>query len=318
MEEIEIQIAGYIGNIINIKGIDVLNNSIGLFGLICDNFISYPDVLLEIKPAAITTVSKELKEQMEANQFDCKKLFNQYKSSCNQEALNKYLKILFRAIGRDDRFEYSPIEVISTNENVVEKKVVLEKSNDKIKTANDYYELAKAQKTIRGIENQDIYIDNLMKAVEMGHCDAIHTMAHYYIKGKFVPLDVNRGISLLKEIADKGDIKAAYDLYNLSKRNLLTFEEAFPYLKVAANGGMQNVFYELGMVYYENGSPEDYSNAVNWFEKACEYNDMHAYYQLALCYRFGHGVIADAKRAMELLNKAAELGHYKAKEIIGG
>ncbi|MDE6024288.1 MAG: sel1 repeat family protein [Lachnospiraceae bacterium] len=317
MVEIEDQIAEYIRNLISKKGKDILSNPIGMFGAICDAFISYSDILMAIKPAAVTDASVELKRQLEIGRFDCKKIFDEFKTASNQEALNQYLKIVFQAIDCEEKFVYSSIEVLDNSTVIKEKKVKLEKGNEKNKTADDYYELAKAQKTIRGIDNKSIYIGNLLKAVEMGHCEAIHIMAHYYIKGKYVPLDIDKGIKLLKQIADDGNALAAYDLFNLSKRNVISFDEAFPYLKVAANGGMKSAIFDLGMVYYENGSPEDYVNAVKWFEQACEFGDMHSYYQLALCYRFGHGVKCDGKKAMELLKKAAMLGHYKAKEIIG-
>lgn len=318
MAEVESQVAEFLGRLIEKKNRDILDNPIALFGTICDSFISQMEFLIQIKTAAISDVSKDFKLQLESNNLDCKKLFDTYKAGVNQEGLNIYLKILFLALGFEDRYICSPIETIVFEKTDNEKKVFLEKNNEKNKTAEDYYELAKAQKTVKGIENQGIYIDNLSKAAEMGHCEAILIMAHYYIKGKFVSLDVHRGIELLKKVADDGNEIAAYELFNLYKKNLISFDEAFGYLKIAANAGLKNAYFDLGMVYYENGSPEDYANAVRWFEQACEVEDMYAYYQLALCYRFGHGVKSDGNKAMDLLKKAAALGHYKAKEIVGG
>jgi hypothetical protein len=318
MAEIECQVAEFVRNLINKKNRDVLDNPIALFGAICDSFISQVDFLIRIKTAAISDVSKVFKNQLESNSLDCQKLFDDFKEKVNQEGLNIYLKILFQALDVEDNYIYSQIENIEIEKNDNEKKVFLEKYNEKSKTADDYYELAKAQKSVRGIVNQSTYLDNLSKAAEMGNREAILTMARYYIKGKFVDLDIHKGINLLKRVADDGDATVAYELYNLSKRNMIPFEEAFRYLKIAANGGLKNAFFDLGMVYYENGSSEDYVNAVKWFEQACEVDDMYAYYQLALCYRFGHGVKNDGNKAMELLKKAAELGHYKAKEIVGG
>ena len=318
MTDVEIQIAEYIRNLISSKGRDVLDNSIGLYGSICDNFIAFSDTLISIKLAAISEASIELNKQVEQNCVDCKKIFSKCKNDFNQDSLNKYLEILFMAVGLETKFIYSDVETVVGNIEIKENRVVLEKRNEKNETANDYFELAKAQRTIKGIKNQSIYIENLLKAVEMGHCEAIHIMAHYYIKGKYVPVDIDKGVMFLKKIADEGNATAAYDLYILSKRNILSFDEAFSYLKISASGGLVNAVFDLGMVYYENGGPDDYINAVKWFEKGCESEDMHSYYQLALCYRFGHGVKCDVQKAMQLLNRAAELGHYKAKEIIGG
>ena len=59
----------------------------------------------------------------------------------------------------------------------------------------------------------------------------------------------------------------------------------------------------------------NYIEAINWFKVAVQGNEkMKAFYQLAICFENGYGTEKNSDRAKFYYQKAAELGHQKAKE----
>ena len=91
---------------------------------------------------------------------------------------------------------------------------------------------------------------------------------------------------------------------------------ALEYLKIAADAGIVQAEYDYGLYLYDCGTTEELQNAVLYFKRASSNNHAYSMYQLALCYQLGRGVSRDVKIAKEYLVKAAELGVYKAKEIL--
>lgn len=187
------------------------------------------------------------------------------------------------------------------------------------KTAQEYYLLALEQKTNVGIQDKEIYIENLKKAADQKHPEAISLLAHYYLKGKFVEEDKELGKRLLLKSAAMGNVESQYEIFTFSKRfpGLFSEMEVISNLKLAASTGNLSATFELAMKYYENGTPQDYERAVSLLTECVEHNDPEAMYRLALCYRYGHGVNKEISKAMELLKSAAALGYPKAIEIVG-
>lgn len=63
----------------------------------------------------------------------------------------------------------------------------------------------------------------------------------------------------------------------------------------------------LGVRYFEgDGVPQDYQEAVKWFQKAAEKEYPMGQFHLAICYENGHGVEKDLKEAANWFRKAAE------------
>lgn len=207
-------------------------------------------------------------------------------------------------------FEKLVINVFETQKSKVDQEVC--------ESPEDYYKLACACKTVKGIVDEETYKNNLKKASDLGHCIAMHTVARLLLKGKYFRKDIQASLELFQKCAENGDAYCFYEMAEVYLRELNDKFNHFTYLKKAVNAGVQEAIYDLAMVYYSNGSPQDYSSAAELLKKAVTNGDINSMYQLALCYRYGHGVEKNMTEAMGLLKKAAELGHSKAKEIIGG
>ena len=74
--------------------------------------------------------------------------------------------------------------------------------------------------------------------------------------------------------------------------------------------------YKIGLAYLNGEGLEiNYIEAINWFKVAVQGNEkMKAFYQLAICFENGYGTEKNSDRAKFYYQKAAELGHQKAKE----
>ena len=111
--------------------------------------------------------------------------------------------------------------------------------------------------------------------------------------------------------------KEAYDtareLYD-EKR----YEEATPYLKVAADAANSIAMYMLGDIY---SSSEDasvnYSKAIKWLKKAIDAGSVSAINKLGDIYRNGNRTFQDYDRALELYNMAANRNNSKAMNNLG-
>ena len=174
------------------------------------------------------------------------------------------------------------------------------------------------QKTAKGIENAELYIGYMKKASDLGHRSAMHTMARFLYKGKYVEKDVKAAIELLIRCVEDGQVGCLYEIADLYHHELNDSDKYFEFLKKAVEADVKEAKYELAMLYYNNGLPDDYVKAVQILKSSVEDGDINSMYQLALCYRFGQGVTMNMGEAMELLRQAAKNGHSKAREIVGG
>ena len=61
---------------------------------------------------------------------------------------------------------------------------------------------------------------------------------------------------------------------------------------------------------------QDYEKAVIWYQKAAEQGDMHAQFNLGLCYLKGLGVHIDKKRAENWFKSSEMNGNEKATQVL--
>jgi uncharacterized protein len=66
-------------------------------------------------------------------------------------------------------------------------------------------------------------------------------------------------------------------------------------------------------LYYGKGIPQDYSQAIVWYEKAALQNNVEAEYSLGYMYRFGQGVPLSYPLAASWLTSAATAGYAPAQ-----
>lgn len=291
-----------------------------LFSYLFDYFPDEEELLVKYAPAILSDISILFAAQISNRKFDSVQILEKVaQMDVNQIGIsNVYLGVLFEIEGISDLFVEYKNDIGSLSNS--EKNTINISNNSGEKSAEEYFQMACLQKTERGIQNINLYIELLEKASEMGHLIAKHSMALFYLKGKHVAQNIERGFLELRKCADSENPVASYEIYVFSKKykGIISEEIAFEYLKKAAMQNMREAEYDLAMLYYENGVDEDYKKAIELFRRCADKNDAGAMYQLALCYRYGHGTKPDINMAMDLIRKAASLGHAKAKEIIGG
>jgi TPR repeat protein len=74
----------------------------------------------------------------------------------------------------------------------------------------------------------------------------------------------------------------------------------------------------LGLRYYAGrGAPQDYMEALHWYQKAADQGSTDAQLALGLMYRDGHGVPQDFRQAAKWFRLAAERGHPFAQLNVG-
>ncbi len=84
------------------------------------------------------------------------------------------------------------------------------------------------------------------------------------------------------------------------------------------NGRSAQEIYEIGKKYYDGINIEvDFNKAYKCFKTSAEMGNTQAMYSLHLCYNLGNGVDKDEAMALELLEKAANLGDAEAQCGLG-
>lgn len=84
--------------------------------------------------------------------------------------------------------------------------------------------------------------------------------------------------------------------------------------RLAAESGDTNAKYQLGLTYANGaGVPQNYSEAMRWFEKAAQNGSPAAQWRTGLGYAKGIGVVQDERVAAEWLKKAANNAHIGAQ-----
>jgi TPR repeat protein len=74
--------------------------------------------------------------------------------------------------------------------------------------------------------------------------------------------------------------------------------------------------YQSGAVGQDGKVQHDYAGAAYWYQQASDHGNAQAAYELALLYREGLGVAADAAKSFQLLQKAAEANYIPAMPML--
>jgi len=74
--------------------------------------------------------------------------------------------------------------------------------------------------------------------------------------------------------------------------------------------------YESGNLGQDGKVQHDYPGAAYWYQQASDHGDAQAAYELALLYRDGLGVTADAAKSFQLLQKAADANYVPAMPML--
>ena len=150
---------------------------------------------------------------------------------------------------------------------------------------------------------------------DAGQVDCILRTADFYLEGKGVEVDTDRGLSLLAKAAEAGNPIASFRLavQSLSgdKPDLLT---GYGHLLTAANGNLVEAQNELGLFYLSGKlAAADGAAGVAWLTRAAQNGYAQAQNNLATLYEKGvGGVPQNIENAGQLYALAANQGHGPA------
>ncbi len=150
-------------------------------------------------------------------------------------------------------------------------------------------------------ENLDSSKIFLFLAAEKKHPDALYLAGVGYYRGLMFPKDIKKGLALLNESAEKGNLQAyqvLFDIYAnpdtsifLDKKDFVPRDssKAVQYAQKAANLGLSWAMYELGYAYFQgSGIKKNDSLAIYWMDQAAQ--KMLAKAQLSLGDWFFKGI----------------------------
>lgn len=149
---------------------------------------------------------------------------------------------------------------------------------------------------------------------DAGQIDCILRTADFYIEGKGVEKDVERGLALLEKAAEGGNPVASFRLaaqaLSGEKPDLIA---GYRHLLSAANGNLVEAQNELGLLYLSGKlALADPAAGAAWLTRAAQNGSAQAQNNLATLYERGAGVAQSIENAGQLYSLAANQGHGPA------
>jgi TPR repeat protein len=150
---------------------------------------------------------------------------------------------------------------------------------------------------------------------DAGQVDCMTRAANFYIEGKGVEKDVERGVAILKQAAEAGSpiahFSIAASVLSGEKPDLLA---GYGHLLAAANGNLVEAQNELGLLYLSGKlGTADTPAGVAWLTRAAQNGNAAAQNNLAAIYENGiTGVPRNLENAGQLYTLAANQGHGPA------
>jgi type II secretory pathway predicted ATPase ExeA len=100
----------------------------------------------------------------------------------------------------------------------------------------------------------------------------------------------------------------------IKKGKSMASSTSFEKLRTAASAQQVSAEYELAMRYAQgSGVPQNYSEAVRWFERAAEQGSASAQWKLGLAYLNGIGIVRGEAKAAQWIQRAANQGNPLAQ-----
>ncbi len=147
------------------------------------------------------------------------------------------------------------------------------------------------------------------QAADAGDLRAIVSLAQLHESGTGVPQDVNRALQLYEQAAEGGSADAMINLaVTLFEGQLLPKDDqrAIALLQQAADGGSAKATFNLGVL-VQDGVTGQPSDALDYFQRAARDGEFQGYLAAAILLDEGRGVPKDpAEAARTLLRGAAE------------
>jgi len=149
---------------------------------------------------------------------------------------------------------------------------------------------------------------------DKGDVEAKAALGYLYFSGIGVKKNSEKGISILREAANEGSPKAAFNLAQILMKNGRSYE-ALDFMTRSADKGMPEAEIVLADWYYfgQPGIEIDYNKAFEFYSRADVRGNPLAQNALGSIYYHGLGRPRDRKKGVEYFRKAAERGVARAQ-----
>ena len=153
---------------------------------------------------------------------------------------------------------------------------------------------------------------------DAGQVDCMLRTADFYLEGKGVEKDTERGNALLRKAAEAGNpvanLRVAAQLLSAEKPVKADLLTGYAHLLAAANGNLTEAQNELGLLYLSGKlGVADSPAGVAWLTRAAQSGNAQAQNNLATLYERGIGGVAkNLDNAGQLYSLAANQGHGAA------
>lgn len=165
------------------------------------------------------------------------------------------------------------------------------------------------------------------RAANQNHPMAIHNLGIFHVIGEDNgggKPDVARAIEFFERSAAMGNAASMTELADIYMHpdNRLVAKDDTTILKMvqsAVEQGNPSALTFLGWLYEDGliGCPQDPSKSFECYSSAAAKEYPHGFYQLGRCYHKGVGVEPNLRRAMDLYQRAADLGVTEAMVALG-
>ncbi|OJF97351.1 caspase family protein [Pararhizobium antarcticum] len=163
---------------------------------------------------------------------------------------------------------------------------------------------------------------NYQKAADGGNMYALTNLAWFSIYGTDGALDVEKGRQMFLQAANAGNSYAQASLGWLYREGYggipQDYNEAVRWYQMSANQGYANAMATLGWFYREGlGLQKDLFLSLSWYQKAAEAGDANAMSSLGWAYQNGLGTAQDYLEAKAWYEKAANVGDSYSMALLG-
>lgn len=167
--------------------------------------------------------------------------------------------------------------------------------------------------------------DKFKKSMELGYPDAFSASGFFYANGRGgVEKDDAKAFEFFQKGADLGSQAAQVNLarFYLEGRGVgADMEKGLALMEAAASAGSEDAHAALAEIYflglYDAASKPDFQKALPHVEASAKSGKPSATNMLGVMYREGHAVAVDPKKAETLFREAARKGNFKAQSNLG-
>lgn len=175
-----------------------------------------------------------------------------------------------------------------------------------------------AYRYLSGPERDDVKaFEKYMQCAQLGHAKSMNTVGNMYKRGRGVKANGNEAARWFQQSGQAGYAHAWYNLglhYKGMKPPYQDFETAYGcFLRGALDGDSLSEFMHGYMLYKGLGCNQDYSKATDFFRRAANRGVSNGMYFLGLSYRNGYGLEENEDSARFWLQMAEGKQNFQAK-----